>query len=247
MHLVLRKISRAGIGNYTPPYLWNIITCPCFWFLLLARKWSMRAPYICHSCVTYRRINHVFVIEFRPHKNLTAFINDSGNLLSNSTLYCCANIIIRLSLRYFLSWKPFAICHHSFFPAMTITLIGQPMAIKEVSMSRYVWNHSDSNLLSGFTFIQMLQRRYYEYALWVIVTISCHFKSILALCISEMANGTIPHICFAGKCLYRPISCVKTPDLISRYRITSRIRTTMEGIVNRMKYCGNSRSSSKET
>ena len=33
-------LSRAGISNYIPQYLWDVITCPCPWYLLLVRKSS---------------------------------------------------------------------------------------------------------------------------------------------------------------------------------------------------------------
>ena len=35
-----KKISRAGLSNYIPQYLWDVITCPCHWYLLLVHKSS---------------------------------------------------------------------------------------------------------------------------------------------------------------------------------------------------------------
>ena len=35
----------AGTSNYTPQYLWEIITCPCPWYLLLAHKSSYGVSY----------------------------------------------------------------------------------------------------------------------------------------------------------------------------------------------------------
>ena len=31
-------VSRAGTSNYIPQYLWDVITCPCPWYLLQAHK-----------------------------------------------------------------------------------------------------------------------------------------------------------------------------------------------------------------
>ena len=41
--LYQKQISRAGRSNYTPQYMWDVITCPWAWCLLLAQHFS----YIC--------------------------------------------------------------------------------------------------------------------------------------------------------------------------------------------------------
>ena len=33
-----KQVSRAGSSNYIPQYLWDVITCPCPWYLLLTNK-----------------------------------------------------------------------------------------------------------------------------------------------------------------------------------------------------------------
>ena len=44
--LVCRKqISRAGTSNYIPQILWDVITCPCPWYLILVHQSSYM--YIC--------------------------------------------------------------------------------------------------------------------------------------------------------------------------------------------------------
>ena len=35
-----KQVSRAGTSNYIPQYLWDVITCPCPWYLLLAQHSS---------------------------------------------------------------------------------------------------------------------------------------------------------------------------------------------------------------
>ena len=35
-----KQLSSAGIINYIPQILWDVITCPCRWYLLLAHKSS---------------------------------------------------------------------------------------------------------------------------------------------------------------------------------------------------------------
>ena len=32
-----KQASRAGTSNYIPQYLWDVITCPCAWYMLLAQ------------------------------------------------------------------------------------------------------------------------------------------------------------------------------------------------------------------
>ena len=34
--LFQKQVSRAGTSNYIPQYLWDMITCPCPWYLFLA-------------------------------------------------------------------------------------------------------------------------------------------------------------------------------------------------------------------
>ena len=34
--------SRTGTSNYIPQYLWDVITCPCPWYLLQVQKYSIR-------------------------------------------------------------------------------------------------------------------------------------------------------------------------------------------------------------
>ena len=46
--LCQKQGSRAGTSNYIPQFLWDVITCPCPWYLLLAQ----------HSC--YVDINVVY-------------------------------------------------------------------------------------------------------------------------------------------------------------------------------------------
>ena len=37
-----KQISMTGTSNYIPQILWDVITCPCPWYLLLALKSSIR-------------------------------------------------------------------------------------------------------------------------------------------------------------------------------------------------------------
>ena len=37
-HVDQEQVSRAGASNYIPQKLWDVITCPCPWYLLLAPK-----------------------------------------------------------------------------------------------------------------------------------------------------------------------------------------------------------------
>ena len=39
-----KQISRAGTSNHIPQILWDVITCPCPWYLLLAHKFTCYSP-----------------------------------------------------------------------------------------------------------------------------------------------------------------------------------------------------------
>ena len=39
--LCQKQVSRAGTSNYIPGILWDVITCPCPWYLLLAEYSSI--------------------------------------------------------------------------------------------------------------------------------------------------------------------------------------------------------------
>ena len=39
-----KQVSRAGTSNYIPQILWDVITCPCLWYLLLTH----RSTYLYH-------------------------------------------------------------------------------------------------------------------------------------------------------------------------------------------------------
>ena len=38
--LYQKQVSRAGTSNYIPQYLWDVITCPCPWYLLHTEHFS---------------------------------------------------------------------------------------------------------------------------------------------------------------------------------------------------------------
>ena len=40
-----KQVSRAGTSNYIPQYLWDVITCPCPWYLFLAQHSSNHDVY----------------------------------------------------------------------------------------------------------------------------------------------------------------------------------------------------------
>ena len=63
-----KQISRAEKNNYIPQYLWDVITCPCPWYLLLAHK-SSYAPMdlvVVHSDICNRQISSVLDNNLEP-------------------------------------------------------------------------------------------------------------------------------------------------------------------------------------
>ena len=57
--LCQKQVSRAGTSNYIPQYLWDVVTSPSPWYLLLAQpSWIVtRFP------VTYQRTCHQYHVE----------------------------------------------------------------------------------------------------------------------------------------------------------------------------------------
>ena len=45
--LCQKQVSRAGTSNYIIPYLWDVITCPCPWYLLLTQN----SKYVVHPMI----------------------------------------------------------------------------------------------------------------------------------------------------------------------------------------------------
>ena len=60
--------SRAGTSNYMPQILWDAISCPCSWYLLLAQQ----SPYLARYCMQL----HKTVITLRPRQNGRHFADD---------------------------------------------------------------------------------------------------------------------------------------------------------------------------
>ena len=55
-----QQVSRAGTSKYIPVILWDVITCPCPWYLLLAQHssyWRLERmdPQISHAITTLKR------------------------------------------------------------------------------------------------------------------------------------------------------------------------------------------------
>ena len=71
--LCQKQVSRAGTINYIPQYLWDVITCPCAWYLLLAQHYisSETVWWKCMKCEynkAYRNsVLHAFRTSFGSH------------------------------------------------------------------------------------------------------------------------------------------------------------------------------------
>ena len=63
-----KQVSRAGTSNYIPQYLWDIITCPCPWYLLLAHNFWI------HSSVAIDALNWIELNFVELAHNLVQFI-----------------------------------------------------------------------------------------------------------------------------------------------------------------------------
>ena len=61
-----KQVSRAGTNNYIPQILWDVITCPCPWYLLLAHKSSYTLTLLFYlsliRCVWYMNKNQIDVL-----------------------------------------------------------------------------------------------------------------------------------------------------------------------------------------
>ena len=64
-----KQVSRAGTSNYTPQLLWDVITCTCPWYLLLARKSSNPPRKISRNTInpTRARSYRIYSISFSDY------------------------------------------------------------------------------------------------------------------------------------------------------------------------------------
>ena len=74
-----KQVSRGGTGNYTPQYLWDVITYLCPWYLLLAHKSSYARIYSMHC--------------FGSH--ITVTLHGHHGVLIHLQLYCLFNRLFR--------------------------------------------------------------------------------------------------------------------------------------------------------
>ena len=88
--LCQKQLSKAGTSNYIPYILWDVITCPCPWLLLLAQQ---------SACYSFR----VDVIPRDTHYRQTSNISKQYNCWSLRSTWsiacrCCSNYIFILDL-----------------------------------------------------------------------------------------------------------------------------------------------------
>ena len=82
-----KQVSRARTSNYIPQYLWDVITCPCPWYLILAHK-SYIGTYWKDFCmqisVAWRllQINIILLLETASISNFPVIMKWSGGLLN---------------------------------------------------------------------------------------------------------------------------------------------------------------------
>ena len=76
------RVSRAGASNHTPRYLWNVITCSCIWYLLLAHYYIHIRYHLCKYILTFiwihssknRLFQHDDVIKWKHHPRNWPFV-----------------------------------------------------------------------------------------------------------------------------------------------------------------------------
>ena len=69
--LCQQLVLRAGISNYIPQYLWDVITFPCPWYLLLAQHSYIKICNLHYSGVTWA-LKHLILLQLNCLlKNLT--------------------------------------------------------------------------------------------------------------------------------------------------------------------------------
>ena len=56
-----RQVSRAGTSNYIPQILWDVITCPCPWYLLLTHK-SILWGVVIYPCPWHLLLTHKSIL-----------------------------------------------------------------------------------------------------------------------------------------------------------------------------------------
>ena len=89
--LCQKQVSRARTNNYSPQYLWYVITCPCPWYLLLAQHSSYEYPLLVfdwNKCVNLE--NHF--LQFGDTR--TAIETIEHALFLGKTTFCIQSVPI---------------------------------------------------------------------------------------------------------------------------------------------------------
>ena len=76
-----KQVSRTGTSNYIPRYLWDIITCPCPWYLHLAHTLQWR--HNGHDCVSnhlpyHCLLSRLFSADQRKHQSSASLASVRG-------------------------------------------------------------------------------------------------------------------------------------------------------------------------
>ena len=97
-----KQVSRAGISEYIPHYLWDIITCPWSWYLLLAHE-SSPLMYVynfdqeivtCHTLSTKHRGEEYIGYWMRPH----TMSSEGRYPVHSMSLFGSRTLVTRVSL-----------------------------------------------------------------------------------------------------------------------------------------------------
>ena len=109
--LCQKQVSRAGRSNYTPEVLWDVITCPCPWCLLLVQHfWYMITIYresavrVLHCVLSGLGVGAVTIIAVRHvwYFVLGPVVTTSGNIRETTTRHCRTSR--RKTVRYILEF-----------------------------------------------------------------------------------------------------------------------------------------------
>ena len=104
-----KQVSRAGKINYIPQYLWDVIICPCPWYLLLACKSTYRVTDLFWNQVDVTLKEMVYWVHLLHYRNVISWIKIYQNVTNLSWVFWkkrdCIIVVLNCVTAPMLRWS----------------------------------------------------------------------------------------------------------------------------------------------
>ena len=126
-----KQVSRAGKNNYIPQIMWDVINCPCFWYLHQAPHFSLINELCCHE-VTCLRLNLSADVFLYDLYHLTVKINTESWVYLKVSVSKLLKMVLGLTCEGYIFFKA------TNNPAFTTVVTGHNSSIAALFTTRLV-------------------------------------------------------------------------------------------------------------